>query len=382
MKKKPIDFLKNDLYAKILLCLLTIAGLAFMILKCLSAEIWQDEIYTLSIVSYSYKDMLNAIAGDVHPPLYYLILKAIMDFAKMVYPEVNTVLLARIASMMPYVILMVISGTLVLKTFGAKVALAFGFMITFMPKFMLFNITIRMYSLGVISVTLTYLLFYLIAFEKHNMYIAFSLCALAAMYTHYFAAVSVAVLLLHMLIFLLMERRSVLRLCVSTFVIAVCYMPWFLVALRQMSRVLEDYWIPPLSLRTFLGVASFVVCPPVNNDYYDGIICFAVAVLYLYSWIRLWSKNKKILFFSVAGFNMVAITALFGIAISFLNRPIFIVRYLMPSLGAFWFSYAIWYKEADCRDKVIIKISYIVLTILGIISTVIFEQRSLVVLMS
>lgn len=382
MNKKNMICLKKDLYSKIFLFFLTIAGLTLMILKCLSAQSWNDEIYTMNIISCSYKEMLEAIAGDVHPPLYYLILKPIMDLAKMLFQEVDTVLLARIISMIPYVILMLISGTLVLQTFGARVALAFGFMITFMPKFMLFNITIRMYSFGVISVTLTYLLFYLIAFEKRNMYVAFSLCALAAMYTHYFAAVSVAVLLLHMFIFLLIEKRSVLRLCVSAFAIAVCYIPWFLIALRQMSRVLGDYWIPPLSMRTFLGVASFVVCPPVNNDYYDAMICLAVAVMYLYSWIRLWNKNKKILFFSVTGFNMVAITALFGIAISFLNRPIFIARYLMPSLGAFWFSYAIWFKEADYRDKVIIRISYIVFAILAIISTVIFEERSLVVLMS
>lgn len=379
MNKKSFD---NGLFTNLFLCLLGLIGLAFMFVKCFSAQAWQDEIYTLNIVSCSYNDMLDAIARDVHPPLYYLILKVIVDFAKLVYREVNTVLLARIVSMMPFVLFMLINGTLVKESFGSKVALMFGFLITFMPKFMLFNITIRMYSLGCLSVTLTYLMFYRIVFEKRDRYLVFSLCALAAMYTHYFAAVSVAVLLIHMFVLLCWERRSVLRLCVSAFGMLVCYIPWFLIALQQMGRVFEDYWIPPLSMRTFLGAVSFVVCPPTNNDYYDGVICLAVVVLYLYSWIRLWSKNKRLLFFSVTGFNMVAITALFGIVISFIYRPIFIARYLMPSVGSFWLSYAVWLKEADDRDKLIIKIGLIIFLILGMISTVIFEQRSLRVLMS
>lgn len=373
---------ENVLYSKLFLLLLTGAGVAFMVCKCIFSQIWQDELYTLGVISYNYKEMLEAIARDVHPPLYYLILKVIMDFTKMIFRDVDIVMLARVISMMPFIILMLINATLIRKRFGPKVAFVFGFLITFMPKFMLFNITIRMYSLGMICVTLTYLLFYLIVFEGKNLYVPFSLCALAAMYTHYFAAVSVAVLMLHMFVYLCIKRRSVVRLCVSAVAIAICYMPWFLIALGQMSKVFEDYWIPPLSLRTFLGVASFVVCPPVNNDYLDGVICIAVVVLYLYGWIRLWNKNKGLFAFSVTGFNMVALTALFGIAISYIYRPIFIARYLTPSLGAFWFSYAVWFKEADDKDKVMIRISLIILAILGMISTVIFEQRSLVVLMS
>lgn len=379
MNKKCFD---NGLFTNVLLCLFGIIGLALMFIKCFSVQAWKDEIYTLTIISYNYKDMLDAIARDVHPPLYYLILKAVVDFAKTVCPEVNTVLLSRIVSMMPFVLFMLINGTLIKESFGSKVALMFAFMITFMPKFMLYNITIRMYSLGWLSVTLTYLMYYRIVFEKRDRYLVFSLCALAAMYTHYFAAVSVAVLLMHMFVLLCWERRSILRLCTSMFGMLVCYVPWFFIALQQMGRVFEDYWIPPLSIRTFLGAASFVVCPPINNDYYDGLICLAVAVLYLYSWIRLWNKNKRLLFFSVTGFNMVAITALFGIVISFIYRPIFIARYLMPSIGSFWLSYAVWIKEADDRDKSIIKIGLIFFLVLGMISTLLFEQRSLLVLLS
>ena len=39
------------------------------------------------------------------------------------------------------------------------------------------------------------------------------------------------------------------------------------------------------------------------------------------------------------GLCILAGTALFGIAVSFLMRPVFIYRYMLPSMGCFWFGF-------------------------------------------
>lgn len=382
MAKKSKICLENDLLTIILLFSLIVTGLAFMLEKCVFEQTWTDEVYTLGIITYSYKNMLEVIAKDVHPPLYYIILKCVVDLTKLIYNEVNVVLLARIVSLVPFVLLMVISFTQVRKFWGTKAALLYGFLLTFMPKFMLFNITIRMYSWAGLFVTLTYLLFYQIIFEKQDRYIPFSFCALAAMYTHYFAAVSIAVLFLHMLIYLWVKKMPLIKFWISVSIIAVCYIPWLFVAFDQMSRVFTDYWIPPLSLRSFLGVASFVVCPPVNNDYCDGIICLAVGAIYLYNWLKMRKNNKELLFFSVTGFNMVVFTALFGITVSFIFRPIFIARYLAPSLGCFWLSYVVGVEGNSSNPQVSKIVEFIILLALGIVTIIIFESRSLVLLLS
>ena len=38
-------------------------------------EIWFDEVFSVSIVKHSFSDIISFTAADVHPPLYYFILK-------------------------------------------------------------------------------------------------------------------------------------------------------------------------------------------------------------------------------------------------------------------------------------------------------------------
>ena len=38
---------------------------------CFSEDIWYDEVFSAGMMRYSYREIMEFTAKDVHPPLYY-----------------------------------------------------------------------------------------------------------------------------------------------------------------------------------------------------------------------------------------------------------------------------------------------------------------------
>ena len=50
----------------------------FLILLCFNRSLWGDEAWTAIIMKYDFKEMIREIGQDVHPPLYFVLLKLIV----------------------------------------------------------------------------------------------------------------------------------------------------------------------------------------------------------------------------------------------------------------------------------------------------------------
>jgi mannosyltransferase len=61
-----------------LLALIVIAGLALRTYRLTDRSIWFDEAWSWRLAQFPLPEMLTRIGHDVHPPLYYLLLKAWM----------------------------------------------------------------------------------------------------------------------------------------------------------------------------------------------------------------------------------------------------------------------------------------------------------------
>ena len=70
-----------------------------------SQTIWVDEAYSLELAKHSYMNLIKIDALDVHPPLYYIILRT--GFLIFGVSE-NFIWIGRFVSLVPYVILMTI----------------------------------------------------------------------------------------------------------------------------------------------------------------------------------------------------------------------------------------------------------------------------------
>ena len=378
---------------------------------CFSNDIWYDELFTVGLIGHSYGELVRFTAADVHPPLYYCIVKLWVELCKLIVPEAETVMLAKLASVLPYVILMVYSATLVRRRFGALAAGLFPFCILAMPQLSAYTVEVRMYGWAMLFVTAAFLHAWELilcygndktACGEHGKSpseeedcggrgaaersggglchaAALVLYGLAAAYTQYFACVAVGMVYFGVLIVLIRYKRRKIRtwlLCAA--LSAVGYVPWLATLAGQLHAVRENYWILPLTWRSLGGCVKFLMKPAFANDVLSTVWAVALtcgcgaAVLYVMlagGKGKLCNKmtekdklcyNSRVLGtemqrrekaeFAAAGVGVLAGLTAFGFAASFLFRPVFVYRYMIPAAGCFWLSVAVSIDEL-CKLK-------------------------------
>ncbi len=374
------------------------------VMLCFSNDIWYDELFTVGMVEHSYGELVRFTAADVHPPLYYCIVKLFVDLCKLIMPEAGTVIPAKIVSVMPYFILMFYSVTLIRKRSGMLTAGLFSFCIVAMPQLSAYTVEMRMYGWALFFVTAAFLhareliLSYVNREPKPNGYAvgeaagrqvwpyllnaaALVLYGLAAAYTQYFACAAVGMVYLYVLIVLILQKRSGIRLwffCVG--VSAAGYVPWLFALAGQLRAVGENYWILPLTWRSLGGCVKFLMKPAFHSE---GLNVVLAVVLFCgcgasvsYVVVRdllgrgcsglemtkddklshnsrvldIQAQEKEKAVFVLAGIGVLAGVVVFGFAASILFRPVFVYRYMIPAAGCFWLSVAMAVGEL-CKSK-------------------------------
>ena len=138
-------------------------GILFLILGILSffvclfqafgQDIWFDEVFSVNFIQHSYREIAALTGKDVHPPLYYWYLKLFHDIGKVLVPAASSIVLCKLASMLPFVGIFVYTLTAIRKNFGLHVAGLFWFLIMTMPQISNYTVEIRMYSLALFFIT-------------------------------------------------------------------------------------------------------------------------------------------------------------------------------------------------------------------------------------
>lgn len=372
-------------------------GRSFML--CFSSDIWYDELFTVGMAEHSYGDLVRFTAADVHPPLYYCIVKLFADLCKLVSPSMGTVIPAKLVSVLPYLILLVYAVTVVRRRWGIFTGGLFLFCVMSMPQLSAYTVEARMYGWALLFVTAAFL-------HAHGMIearragsggrwgavaeescvgesgtpenvpvtnrinslhrAALVIYGLAAAYTQYFACVAVVMIYLYLLFMLWRQDKRRIRewlLCVAASVIG--YVPWLFALVGQISAVRDNYWILPLTWRSLGGCVKFIMKPAFLNDTVNTVLAVVLtagfAILFLWcGWQyrlghngRDLQKDKEDTHFvtAAAGIWILAGVVGFGFAASLLLRPVFVYRYMIPTLGCFWLSFALCMDEILCKPK-------------------------------
>ena len=162
----------------------------FSLSLCGSEDIWYDELFTMSFVRQPVGRLLELAAQDVHPPLYYLIVKAVLECVRLVRPAVNEVAAAKIVSVLPYLGLLAYSAVLVRKRDGWLCAGLLPFCLLSMPQLSNYTTEIRMYGWALFFLTAAFPACAGDPFDRKEAALGgFWLYGICAAYTHYFAAV-------------------------------------------------------------------------------------------------------------------------------------------------------------------------------------------------
>ena len=336
-------------------------------------DIWYDELFTMGLIQHSYGSLTAFTAQDVHPPLYYYIVKLSVYLCKLIMPEINAVIVAKIVSVLPYFLLLFYTIFFLRKRFGLFPAGLFFFCILAMPQMSAYTVEIRMYSWALFFVTAAYFHAYeLMRKQKGKSWylhgVLFVCYGLAAAYTQYFACIAVIMLYLCLLLWFIYrymynkkknnttkplirtdsETGGVWRICawfIGAAISVIGYLPWLFVLYRQMSMIKENYWILPLTWRSLGGCVKYIFLPG-NMAGWPGVVVAAAfaglyGIFFLYLCFKACREQNMLCIYAILGVFVLAGLVLFGFAASFLFRPIFIYRYMTPALGCFWFTFAL-----------------------------------------
>lgn len=331
-------------------------------------DIWYDELFTMGLIQHSYGELTAFTAQDVHPPLYYYIVKLVLELCKLIMPAVNTVIMAKIVSVIPYFLLFFYAVFYLRKRFGLFSSGLFFFCILAMPQMSAYTVEIRMYSWSLFFVTAAYFHAYELiqGIRSKRWYlhgVAFVCYGLAAAYTQYFACVAVIMLYFGLLLwFLIYKKKNETNVLggtegakgsrwrirvwfIGAFISAFAYLPWLFALYGQMSAIKENYWILPLTWRSLGGCAKYIFLPAFIGGppgVLLAVLFFCIyGALFLYLLIRAFKSRDLFSGYAVLGVFVPIGLVLFGFAASFLFRPIFVYRYMMPALGCFWFSFVL-----------------------------------------
>ncbi|MDE7247512.1 MAG: hypothetical protein K2N43_06465, partial [Lachnospiraceae bacterium] len=253
----------REVFGWLLLCVSVLMLLRSATL-CFSNDIWYDELFTVGMAEHSYGELIRFTAADVHPPLYYCIVKLFSDLCKLIVPSAGTVIQAKLVSVLPYFILFVYSVTWIRRRWGVFTGGLFLFCVTAMPQLSAYTVEARMYGWAMLFVTAAFLHACgclmtepVVAAGTHLMvgdvsrtnvgrgqYLhgtALVLYGLAAAYTQYFACVAVVMVYLYLLFLFWRQDRGRIRewlLYVGLSVIG--YVPWLFALAGQISAVQEN----------------------------------------------------------------------------------------------------------------------------------------------
>ncbi len=145
-------------------------------------DFWYDEAFTGIITRMSWSDMWWMIFHDVHPPLYYYLLKpwaSLFHYSAFGFRSFSVLF-----GVFGIVSIYYISK----KLFSQKVALISAFLMTVSPFAIQYSQEARMYALfGFLSLWLTY--FFISALQKNNWrdWLAWGAVGILFLYTHYLA---------------------------------------------------------------------------------------------------------------------------------------------------------------------------------------------------
>lgn len=319
-----------------------------IMIKCaLNRSIWTDEAFSLQMIRYGYGKMVGLTAQDVHPPLYYFILKFAVDMIHVFLPDASSVMIGKITSSVPFFILIIFSGWKLKKEYGSKFAIVFDILLLSMPHMLQYAVEIRMYSWAMLFVFAAFYNFMNILCNETSVkrnWICLTIFSLAAAYTHYFAAVAAAELFLCMFIWSLIRHDKTTM--IKEAIVAVCgvglYFPWLIVLHAQMSQIHHNYWISKPGFSDIQKIIKYPVNPEGNLNI-SRLIYVILFLLILCSIVYvIYKKNNRleILMIRCNGFLMLIFVETVGITVSLCYQPIFIARYLLPAFVCMDFSFA------------------------------------------
>ncbi len=317
---------------------LSFVGIVLMLVFSFNGYIWADEAYSLRIIQYSYREIVEMCAGDVHPPLYYMALKLVQDMAAFLFQGFySTVVIGKLFSLVPYLLLTALCWR---KLSDVKSVRPFVILCIYAaPQLIAYGVEVRMYGWAMFFVSASFL--YARDIMKNDSskksWSFLTVFSVLSAYTHTFALVAMASVWFCLLLWCLWHRKSILTCIGFGGLVVICFLPWLLVLLNQVRYVNQSYWIQPITWGNVLEYITY----PFGNVWFFLLLAIPIGIMVSKE------KPKKAIFEAGFGILVPILTILAGVAVSLVVRPVFVDRYMLPGLLCFWIS--LFLLSAKCK---------------------------------
>lgn len=162
-----------------------------------------DELFILELVKLNVIDMFKATAIDIHPPLYYLMIK-LFDFVS----PFSTVVDLKLFSLVAYFFLLFTTYIIIVKNLNSNIVLIYAIVAISSGKIAQYFFEARMYSLISPLVALAYILGYLIIEKANRKYVMLiNIVILSSLYTYYYSVLAFILLFVYLAYYLIKQRR-------------------------------------------------------------------------------------------------------------------------------------------------------------------------------
>ena len=148
------------------------------------SSIWFDEAFGAYLIKFNFLDIARYTAADVHPPLYYWLLK----LWSMIFGHSELAL--RSMSMLFGCVAIIFGYLLTHRLFGRKAARVSLIFMVLSPMLIRYGQEARMYTLvATIALAATYVLTFAVNTKKKLPWVLYGILVSLGMWTHYLSAI-------------------------------------------------------------------------------------------------------------------------------------------------------------------------------------------------
>lgn len=345
--------------------LLIFIGAIFILIPAFHTNIWFDESYSVGIITHSFADIWTIGSNDVHPILYYWILKII----SLIFGE--NILIYRLFSAIGIMVLGILGLTHIRKDFGKKTGLLFTFFSFFLPVMLNYALEIRMYSWTIVFVTLMAIYLYRFIKQKNlKNIILFGIFSIISCYMHYYALACAGILNVGLIIYVIRKRKDFDKKLIKQFIAVevlqvLLYLPWFVFFVMQFIRVGSGFWISLEIPQIFIDVLNFQYMGNLNST----LALIVAILLYAYIGFLIYKsiKNKEDIKPGIIPILVYVIIIVVMFLISLVS-PILYARYLFTITGLLIFFLS--FFMAKEKNKYITIAICVIIAIMAIVNNI------------
>lgn len=286
-----------------------------------------DDTFTLRILQHSIPQIIRLDALDVHPPLYYIILKLFFNvtFISHASPFIQ-IIAGRLFSALIFLITLFVMRVVLEKLLNKHVPFTLTLSVCLLPTILWYSTDIRMYSLSALFIA--YELNSIINFNRNHQtkdIILATLFAALGAWTHYFTAIIAGLMLFYSFI---MNKKGRISYLISGICFFILFTPWLKVSMNQMASVNHSYWIKN-QLAEYLNVFCYSRLSGILGNKlacYFSLLFIGCLFYTAFKTLKTFNQEfrKYYMMVSVILFG----TIILGFILSILIRPIFQARYV------------------------------------------------------